>query len=135
MTSFLTELKRRRVVRVALVYGAAAFAVLQAADLAFPRLGLPDWTVTLVLWLTILGLPVALVLSWVFELTPDGVRRTDADAQPSASTAWISARTITIVIPALVVAALAGWFARGPGRPASADLNSIAVLPFSNLSG
>ena len=135
MTSFLTELKRRQVVRVALVYGAAAFAVLQAADLAAPRLGLPDWTVTFVLWLAILGLPVALVLSWVFDLTPDGVRRTDADAQPSASTAWISARTIMFVIPALIVAALAGWLARGPRRPAGADLNSIAVLPFSNLSG
>jgi adenylate cyclase len=135
MTRFLTELKRRQVVRVALVYGATAFAILQAADLAFPRLGLPDWTVTFVLWLTILGLPVALVLSWVFELTPEGVRRTDADAPSSASTTWISTRTIALVIPGLIVAAMAGWLARGAGRPAGANLNSIAVLPFANLGG
>jgi hypothetical protein len=62
MTRFLAELKRRQVVRVALVYSAAAFAVLQAADLAAPRSGLPDWTVTFVLWLAILGLPIAIVL-------------------------------------------------------------------------
>ncbi|MEX2281671.1 MAG: hypothetical protein WEE89_04185 [Gemmatimonadota bacterium] len=135
--SFLTELKRRRVVRVALVYGAAAFAVIQAADLIFPRISLPDWTVTLIVWLAILGFPIALVVSWVFELTPGGLRRTESaelDAVPP-SQAWISARTIALVIPALLIAAMAGWLAGGAGRPAGANLNSIAVLPFDNLSG
>jgi tetratricopeptide (TPR) repeat protein len=73
---FLAELRRRRVVRVALVYGVSAFAVIQVADLVFPRILLPDWTVSLVVWLAILGFPVALALSWAFDLTPDGVQRT-----------------------------------------------------------
>jgi hypothetical protein len=76
MSGFLDELRRRHVVRVTVVYVAVAFAVLQAADLAFPRLGLPDWAVTLVLVLALLGLPLALVLAWAFDLTPAGVRRT-----------------------------------------------------------
>ena len=55
------ELKRRKVFQVAAVYGAVGFAVLQAAELAFPRLGLPEWTVTFVLALTLLGFPIAII--------------------------------------------------------------------------
>jgi hypothetical protein len=80
----LAELKRRRVFRVAAVYGAAAFVALQAADLVFPRLGLPDWTVTLVVALGVIGLPVALALAWAFDATPDGVRRTGPAAATSS---------------------------------------------------
>lgn len=57
--SFFEELKRRKVVRVALVYAATAFAVLEAGELVVPRLGLPDWTITLLLVLALLGLPIA----------------------------------------------------------------------------
>jgi TolB-like protein/Flp pilus assembly protein TadD len=70
------ELKRRRVFRVAVVYGAVAFVVAQAADIAFPALQLPAWTITLVVALAIVGFPIALVLAWAFEVTPDGVVRT-----------------------------------------------------------
>jgi TolB-like protein/Flp pilus assembly protein TadD len=70
------ELKRRRVFRVALVYGAVAFVVAQVADIAFPALQLPPWTITLVVVLAVLGFPIALVLAWAFEVTPDGVVRT-----------------------------------------------------------
>jgi TolB-like protein/Flp pilus assembly protein TadD len=70
------ELKRRRVFRVAVVYGAVAFVVAQAADIAFPALQLPPWTITLVVVLAVLGFPIALVLAWAFEVTPDGVVRT-----------------------------------------------------------
>jgi TolB-like protein len=135
--SFLAELKRRRVVRVALVYGAVAFAGIQGADVIFPRIPLPDWTVRLVVWLAILGLPVALALSWAFELTPDGVRRTEDVATPpgSSGVAWVSPRTIIVAMLALIAAVAAGWLARGPERAAGADLSSIAVLPFANLGG
>lgn len=78
MNSFIAELKRRHVVRVGIVYAAVAFVVLQVADLSFTRLGLPDWTVTLVLVLALLGFPISLVLAWAFDLTPGGVRRTEA---------------------------------------------------------
>ncbi len=79
------EMKRRRVFRVIAVYGAVAFVILQVADIALPGLGLPEWTITLILALTFLGFPIAIVLAWAFELTPDGVRKTE-DAKPGEIT-------------------------------------------------
>jgi TolB-like protein/Tfp pilus assembly protein PilF len=84
------ELKRRRVFRVMAVYGAVAFVILQVADIALPGLGLPDWTITLLLAFTLLGLPIAIVLAWAFETTPEGVKRT-ADARPEEITEIVSA--------------------------------------------
>ncbi len=78
--ALLAELKRRHVFRVTVVYGATAFVVIEVADLIFPHLGLPEWTVTLVVALAFLGFPIALVLAWAFDLTPEGVRRTEAAA-------------------------------------------------------
>ena len=60
---FFAELKRRRVFRVMAVYGVVAFAIIEVADAIFPRLALPDWTVTLVVGLALLGFPVAIVLA------------------------------------------------------------------------
>ena len=78
---FFAELKRRRVFRVMAVYGATAFVVLQVADIAFPALGLPEWAMTLVLALTLVGFPIAVVVAWAFEMSPEGMKRTlDADA-------------------------------------------------------
>jgi TolB-like protein/Tfp pilus assembly protein PilF len=74
--SLLEELKRRRVFRAAGVYGVVAFVVAQAAELLFPALLLPEWTVRFLVALLLLGFPVALVLAWSFDLTPEGVRRT-----------------------------------------------------------
>jgi adenylate cyclase len=137
---FLAELKRRKVFRVAAVYGATGFVVLQAADLVFPRLGLPDWTVTLVVALGLAGLPIALVLAWAFDATPEGLRRTDpADSEELAAiAAQPRSRRWTAGLAALAgVVLLAGgawWTLAGPGpRPGAYD--SIAVLPFANLSG
>jgi TolB-like protein/Flp pilus assembly protein TadD len=141
--SFLAELKRRHVVRVALVYGAVSFAVLQAADLIAPRLQLPDWTVTLMVVLALLGLPVALVLAWAFELTPDGVRRTEPTAvapAPERRPAWIGIRAAVTAVVLVTTGLFAGWFARG-GLRSSADtadlpaIPSLAVLPLENVGG
>jgi adenylate cyclase len=138
--AFLAELKRRRVFRVAAVYGATAFVVLQGADLVFPHLGLPPWTLTLAVALALIGLPIALALAWAFDATADGVRR-EAAATP-AELATIIALPRSRRWPA-GVAALAGivllaggawWTVIGAGtRPGTYD--SIAVLPFANLSG
>jgi len=84
------ELKRRRVFRVMAVYGVVAFGIIEAADAIFPRMALPDWTVTLVVWLALLGFPVAIVLAWALEMTPEGVRRT-TEAAPGELTEIISA--------------------------------------------
>jgi hypothetical protein len=121
--SFLAELKRRRVVRIAIVYGAVAFALLQAADILAPALRLPQWTMTLVVLLLGLGLPIALVIAWAFELTPDGVQRTAARAAtapptPDPAERWISARTIALAALLLALGVAAGWLIKpGSGAP------------------
>lgn len=79
LRSLIRELRRRHVFRVGVLYVLVGFGVIEAADLLFPRLGLPSWTVQLVLGLAIVGLPVALVLAWALELTPEGLRAEGAD--------------------------------------------------------
>ena len=73
LRQFVCELKSRKVYRTAAVYCAGAWAFLQVADIIFPVVGLPDWTVTAVLVIAALGFPLALILSWLFELTPEGL--------------------------------------------------------------
>jgi adenylate cyclase len=126
MGSFLAELKRRRVYRVAIVYAAVAFVIWQAAEIAFPALRLPDWTLTLVVLLTIAGFPIALVLAWAFDITQAGVKA----AEPGNKAVAIIAGAVVLVI---VVGA--AWLAlRNKASTPSPDAKSIAVLPFANMS-
>ncbi|UCC83665.1 MAG: tetratricopeptide repeat protein [Gemmatimonadota bacterium] len=84
MRAFLAELKRRKVYRVAIVYAAVAFVIWQVAEIAFPALHLPDWTLTFVVVVAVLGFPIAVSLAWAFDITPTGVKRTaglDASAE------------------------------------------------------
>ena len=150
---FFAELKRRRVFRVMAVYGAVAFVILQVADIALPGLGLPEWTITLILALTLLGFPFAIVLAWAFDMTPEGMQRT-ADATPAELTQIIAApasQRWPACVLALVgmTALLAGaWYVGRQSAPeaAMADIEaaedpmagppseSIAVLPFADMS-
>ena len=143
---FFAELKRRRVFRVMAVYGAVAFVVLQVADIALPGLGLPEWTISLILALTLLGFPFAIVLAWALEMTPEGVRRT-TEAAPGELTEIISApasKRWPAGVLALVgmTALLAGvWYVGRQSAPASGadsvsgvSVASIAVLPFADMS-
>ncbi|MBK5097254.1 MAG: tetratricopeptide repeat protein, partial [Gemmatimonadetes bacterium] len=138
---FLAELKRRKVFRVTAVYGAASFGILQAADILFPRVGLPDWTVTLVAALALAGFPLALILSWAYERTPDGVQKTDpavtgeleAIASEPARNRWPLGLA---ALGGIVLLAFSAWWVLG--RPDSADArtyDSIAVLPFIDMTG
>ena len=157
---FFAELKRRHVFKVAGIYGIVAFGVLQAADLALPRLGLPDWTVTFMLAIVLLAFPVALIIAWAFEVTPEGVKKTDAPAPGEIErivAAPMSQRWPAGLLALLGVVALLGsgwWIGRrtAPGggagvvtgspadvRLAMTDLAdddraSIAVLPFADMS-
>ena len=147
---FFAELKRRKVFRVMAVYGGVAFVILQIADIALPGLGLPEWTITLILVLTLLGFPLAIVLAWAFEMTPDGVKKT-GDAAPGEITQIVSAPAGSRWPVGLAAAAgtalflIAAWlmFGRpGPGGAGTAGtaidsdapVESIAVLPFADLS-
>jgi TolB-like protein len=161
---FFAELKRRRVFRLMAVYGAVAFGVLQAADVLIPALHLPESMITAIAALALLGFPLAIVLAWAFERTPDGITRT-----PDAVTAEITEIVtqspgrrwpagIAAVIGTALLVSGAWWVAgrggdtgAGPvsgavpsagsgageasGRDESDYAGSIAVLPFVNMSG
>ena len=140
------ELKRRKVFRVMAVYGATAFVVLQVADLAFPLLGLPDWTVRLVLVLSMLGLPIAMVLAWAFDQTPNGLVRTE-EASESEIEEIVSAPARQrwpaglLAVVGIVLLFGGGWWIGRQGSPGGESnpapvegaerIRSIAVLPFT----
>ena len=135
LPSFFSELKRRNVYKVAVAYAIVAWLLIQVATQVFPFFEVPNWAVRLVVLLLILGFPVALILAWAFELTPEGIKRTD-EIEPTRSKgrAWIY---IAVVAAALSI----GLFFLGrftaPGREAGAGSvasKSIAVLPFESLS-
>ena len=129
--SFLSELKRRRVIRVIAVYAVAAWATMQFADLVFPRLGLPDWTVTLVIILAIIGLFVTIGIAWAFDFTEDGLKRTPSkEVQPRALP--MRPHRALWFLAGIIVALTIGWFTvkSSNTRTAAIDQRLIAVLPF-----
>ena len=138
--SFIQELKRRNVFRVAIIYIVVSWLLIQIGDVMFPALLLPDWTTTLLVAFLILGFPVAVIFAWAFELTPDGVTRT-TDVPEGQSIASDTGQKINyLIIGTLVVAVgflLAKDFLRTnePVQPViSVADQSIAVLPFKNQS-
>ncbi len=142
LREFMTELRRRHVFRVAVAYAVVAFVALQVADIAFPALALPDWSLGFIILLTIMGFPIALVLAWVFDVTQEGVRRTEPLAGEKAPLV-ASNRTlaITLVVVVIALAITAGWLVVSKsfdwshavaGRGAG-ERTMLAVLQFENL--
>ncbi|MCH8203329.1 MAG: hypothetical protein IH996_09510 [Proteobacteria bacterium] len=137
MANLFSELKRRNVVRVGIAYLVISWVLIEVSDTIAPMMNLPEWAPNLVLYVLILGLPVALFFSWAYELTPQGVKKTaevDADDSITPSTG----RKLDFVIIGALVVAL-GYFAwdkfgGGPDPGAASAEASIAVLPFVNLS-
>ena len=120
------ELKRRNVFRVGAAYLVVAWLMIEVSDTVFPRLGLPEWTVTFVIAMLALGFPLALFLAWAFELTPEGVKRTE-EVEPQASVTPQTGRTIDklilvgmVVVVAVIVADRFVFKDRGQDVPAPA---------------
>src|SRR5476651_1706056 len=83
---FFAELKRRNVYKVAVAYAVVAWLLIQVATQVFPFLEIPNWVIRLVIALVAIGFPVALIIAWAFEATPEGIKRTEvADAMPAAA--------------------------------------------------
>jgi hypothetical protein len=78
---FWQELKRRKVIKAVAMYAATAFIIMEAGDIMLTRLGLPDWTVTFLIVLLIVGFPITLILSWIFDITPKGVEKTESASE------------------------------------------------------
>src|SRR5437868_3291749 len=142
--NFFAELKRRNVYKVAVAYAVVGWLIAQISTQIFPFLEIPNWVVRLIIVLIAIGFPIALVIAWAFEATPEGIKRTEvADTMPAVAGqkkhAWIY---VVIVGTAISVALffLGRYTAqsREGGRPPAAagslPQKSIAVLPFDNLS-
>jgi TolB-like protein/Flp pilus assembly protein TadD len=127
MTSFFEELQRRKVYRVAAAYIVAAGFLIQIASAAFPAWELPNWSLRVVIVLLLIGFPVALVLAWAYDITPQGIQGT-----PTRGT-HRRRNLILLIALAVIVSASAGFFLLPRAVRDKID-KSVAVLPFQNLS-
>src|SRR6266498_1432609 len=140
---FFAELKRRNVYKVAVAYVVAGWALSQGIAQVFPVFDIPNWIIRLIVLLTILGLPIALVLAWTFEITPQGIKRTEiADAMPAAARKKKHTWIYVVIIGAAISIGLffLGRYSAENATPRQSEAataapnKSIAVLPFDNLS-
>jgi len=130
---FLAELRRRKVFKVGAAYLVVAWLVVQAASIGFPAFDAPPWVLRVFILVALLGFPIAVMMAWMFDVTPEGVK---LDTSTSGS------KRLFAVAALLIVLAL-GWYFYGQptfrkgdlATPTTADKNSIAVLPFANMSG
>ncbi|PYM05535.1 MAG: hypothetical protein DMF15_15585 [Verrucomicrobia bacterium] len=130
MSGFFEEVKRRKVYRVAVAYVIAAGGIIQLASAAFPAWELPNWALRLVIMSLLIGFPIALILAWAFDVTPQGIKTT-----PTIAVAGAHRRRNVIMLLAtgVIISAAAGFFLL-PRAVAHKIDKSIAVLPFENLS-
>lgn len=141
MRSFLGELKRRNVHRAAAFYAAAGWLLVQIATQVFPFYDIPNWAVRLVIAAVLIGFPFAVLISWFYEWTPEGIKReSEVDRSDSIMRAtgkkldrWIIA-TLSLAVVLLLADRFVLHNDASEGATASAPSKSIAVLPFENLS-
>jgi Predicted integral membrane protein len=135
--NFFAELKRRNVYKVAVAYAVVGWLLIQIATQVFPFFEIPNWAVRLAVLLIVLGFPIALVIAWAFELTPEGLKRTEA-ADAGTTEAPTRHRTWIFIIITAGALSLGLFFLGRYTAPRSADsvssTKSIAVLPFESLS-
>ena len=142
---FWQELRRRKVIRVVIVYAASAFAILEAADIIFPRLGLPDWSVDLVMYLLAIGFIITVILSWVYDITPEGLKITESIkiaekelkdgslVQAHETKVWKMATYISVLIIVFFVVLRFMEIDKKFNNDIT-DFRSIAVMPFKNMT-
>ena len=130
MSGFFEEVQRRKVYRVAAAYIIAAGFIIQIGSAVFPAWELPNWTFRLVVVLLLIGFPIALILAWAYDVTPQGIRATPTT---SASGGHRRHNLIMLIAAGVIVSAAAGFFLL-PRVSARKIDKSIAVLPFQNLS-
>jgi len=142
---FWQELKRRKVIKATAMYAATAFIIMEAAEIMLPRLGLPDWTITFVIVLLIAGFPITLILSWIFDITPKGVEKTESanENETQQGGAEIKKRKLKASDLAIAVLILIVCILIYPKLFQKDLLNEIrdeegmitvAVMPFENLT-
>src|SRR5712691_2110689 len=139
MNNFFSELKRRNVYKVAVAYAVVGWLLVQVTTQVFPIFEIPNWVMRLIVLAIIIGFPIALVVAWAFELTPEGLKRSE-DADRSLDARRRSHAWIYVVVAGAVLSMALFLLGRFPASHATAPSSSsipnksIAVLPFENLS-
>jgi TolB-like protein/Flp pilus assembly protein TadD len=134
--NFFAELKRRNVYKVAVAYAIVAWLLIQAASILFPTFEAPSWVMKVFVAAVVLGFPIAVILAWAFELTPEGIKHTEdvdlSDKNASKNRAWIYVTLIGAVLS--VALFFVGRFSAPSSNafPTGSPEKSIAVLPFEN---
>src|SRR5262247_1959230 len=128
MSGFFEELQRRKVYRVAAAYIVAAGFLIQIASAAFPAWELPNWSLRLVIVFLLIGFPIAVILAWAYDITPQGIKGT-----PRLPGAHSRRNLVLLILTAVIVSAAAGFFLLPRAIWQKVD-KSVAVLPFQNLS-
>jgi len=135
--SLLSELRRRNVLRMAVLYAVAAWLIMQVAEVLMSLVGLPLWSGQAILAVLAVGFPIALAFSWFYELTPEGISL-EKEVDPTESITHVTGRRLDFVVISLLAAAVLvfaydkWWLSDDLTPPAQ---NSVAVLPFVNMSG
>jgi TolB-like protein/tetratricopeptide (TPR) repeat protein len=143
--NFFAELKRRNVYKVAVAYAVVGWLLMQVAATVVPALHLPDGITTAVVVVTLLGFPIALVIAWAFEMTPEGMKRTENVSPDEVIPQWSARKFAAMIVSVALLAAALLVFqivrskSTSPAQPSpesttTADGESIAVLPFVNMS-
>ncbi len=149
--SLIAELKRRNVFRVGAAYAIVAWLLLEVASVILPALHLPDWALTLLVVFVVAGFPLALILAWAFEMTPEGIKR-EADVDRTESVRHSTGRKLDFAIIGLLAIALIFVVVENyvlktepesaestaeaiPSSETEMQVKTIAVLPFANMSG
>jgi TolB-like protein len=141
---FFAELKRRHVYRVAIAYGVVAWLLIQIATQVFPFFEIPSWVVRLVVLVIVLGFPIALIIAWAFEMTPEGMKRAEDIAPNEYIPHWSARRFAALIVAIAVVATGLMMFPLVRNKSTSTaqitaaptpSQKSIAVLPLLNESG
>jgi TolB-like protein/Flp pilus assembly protein TadD len=130
MSGFFEEMQRRKVYRVAAAYIIAAGFIIQIGSAVFPAWELPTWTFRFIVVLLLIGFPIALILAWAYDVTPQGIRATPTASVPGAHR---RRNLIMLIATGVIVSAAAGFFLLPRASARKID-KSIAVLPFENLS-
>src|SRR5215469_7786683 len=130
MSGFFDEVQRRKVYRVAAAYIIAAGFIIQIGSAVFPAWELPNWAFRLVVVLLLIGFPIALILAWAYDVTPQGIRATPAPGVPVARR---RRNLVMLIAIGVIISAAAGFFLLPRASARKVD-KSIAVLPFQNLS-
>ena len=146
LSQFWQELKRRKVIKVIAMYAATAFIIMEAGDIMLPRLGLPDWTVTFIIILLIVGFPIAVILSWIFDVTPEGIKKTESgdvnseeESPPENQRRRLQLSDAIIAVLFITVCIL--LYPKVFNKDKFKDIRdkdgriSVVVMPFKNMTG